>query len=355
MKASCFIPFVLTALVAAKTVHAGDADILFILDQSGSMGLSFVHINTAKSPPDTLFYTDNNSCKLASTTYAPRAVGQAPGANVSTNPVTVQTYVGPRTAWNIIDTTGCNDFSGDPKKARASVTSQGIDLITTLSQNSTIGYLPFANNIQTSARSQRPLTLTSTNISVIKSKIIIDSADGTNYVRPLDSSKKWLNAPLSLGKNSKRAIIFISDGSPTPADSNGLLKSSNGSYLYVDTGSATRISIYSIFLRDRATSDTAILKQLSDITRPSGITSGSNFYHVPSSRPDSFSSTMNIIIHKILDGPTPIAPQKNSPRILKNPDETKRHFDMRGRKSQILGAKENAKVPTVDFKETIEE
>jgi len=293
------------ALCSRSVVSGGDADILFIMDQSGSMGLSFVHItnHAAPIPPDTVFYSDNGGCMLASTTYAPKAIGQNPGANISGS-VTVNTALGPRTAWNIIDTTGCSSTSGDPYKVRATVVSKAIDAIAAASVNSTVGYIPFANTIQTSARCQRPLTLTAANITTIKGKVIIDSANGTNYSRPLDSSKQWLDAPLSLGKNSKRAIVFISHGTPLPADSNGLQKNNDGTYKYLDTAAATRIPIYGIFLGASTSTETGILDSLCNVTRPPGTPRGADFFRVPPSNTDSINGVMKAILNKIITSNT---------------------------------------------------
>ncbi len=294
------------ALCTKSVTTGGDADFLFVLDQSGSMGLSFIYVNP-NPPRDTIYYADNGGCTIPGTD-APNAIGKPPGGNIYPTPVTIQTAAGPVTVWSIKNNANCNSLSGDPFKVRATVVSKAIDAIVSTSTNSTIGYIPFAHDIWTPANCQRPLTLTAANITTLKNKIIIDSSYGTIYNRPLDSAKQWLNTPLNLGRNpTKRAIVFISDGQPSNPDSDGFAKNLNGTYKFIDK----TIPIYGIFLGGTA-AETRVLEALCDTTRPAQtggpggrVPLGSDFYRVPPSRPDSINGVMKAILNKIITSYSP--------------------------------------------------
>ena len=260
------------SLCTRSVTTGGDADIVFIVDQSGSMGVQVAAIDTFPGPRyDTLFFWGTHGCPGGSEPPNVPPITLAP--NLSRY-ITVQTFAGTFQVPLMKSHAGCIDLSGDPYKARATAVSQAIDYISSVSATSTVGYLPFAANIQTPARSQQPLTLTAANITTLKNKIIIDSAVGTNYNNPLDSANKWLVNP-SLIKTNKQAIIFISDGAPQPAEENGFFSGGAGGYRF-----NKNIPVYTIFLSRIATPDTANLKKISDTTRAA-------FYRVPSNRPDS--------------------------------------------------------------------
>ena len=274
------------ALCTKSVVTGGDADIVFILDQSGSMNLPD---NTGQSHPpvayvsgnDTLYYQSDAGC----TNPAPLGV------------ITIQPRVGAAIQLvRITSNAGCLSPAGDPFKVRALAVSRAIDYIASVSSKSTVGYLPFSTGIQPpfappgpGAGPQRPLALTAANITLLKSRAIIDPTGGnTNYDIPLDSSKAWLNnRAITPSLTNKHVIIFISDGAPNPAVNDGFAKNASG-FIHIDKN----IPIYSVFLGN-ANSDTSKLKRLSDTT-------GGLFYRIPPAQPDSIISQLTKILNKIL-------------------------------------------------------
>ena len=241
----------------------GNADIVFINDQSGSMNATTGWINTAVNPRDTVYYFGTAGCT---------------GGNGTNGNITVPVLeAGPKSVLNRNSGTGCTDFSGDPLNARNVAVRSAIDYIASASPTSTAGYLGFAGTV---LDSRRPLQLNSAaNVNSVKNSLILRSASSTDYRYPLDSARKWLN-DVSLRKNSKAGIIFISDGS-------------NNGPAYLDLVNATMPPIYGIFLGKNPTSDTANLKQLSTLT-------GGAYYRVPPNRPDSLISVVKTILDLLL-------------------------------------------------------
>ena len=312
---------------AIQPVIAADADIVFILDQSGSMNLLPDNAGVAYvSGKDTLYYQNSIGCTnttpLGIITIQPRSGGAIQLTRIASN-------------------TGCASPAGDPFKVRALAVSQGTDYIASLSANSTVGYLPFASTIVpmvaptgAGAGPQRPLTLTAGNITLLKSRAIIDNGSGgTNYDIPLDSSKAWLtNRAITPSLTNKHAIVFITDGAPNPAVNDGFAKL-NGVFVHIDKN----IPIYGIFM-GAPLSDTTKLKHLSDAT-------GGTFYRVVPQQPDSLISTVDRIIVRILGTSTAINKLNATPAMLHESDEKWRGFDLRGRTLNGLSGKETPVLP----------
>ncbi|MDB5048553.1 MAG: hypothetical protein JWO30_1624 [Fibrobacteres bacterium] len=249
----------------------GDADIMFVLDQSGSMGAGYAWVNTAVTPNDTLFFNDLTGC--GSSTLSGTISYQVFEKINVTNPV-----VSTVTINRLASATGCTSYSGDPYKIRATAVRQAIDNIAASgTQISTAGFVGFAaNNLD----SVKPLTLNAANIATLKSKIFIKEEGGTNYFNALSRSKTWLKDPTVI-KTSKQAIVFISDGRPTSGGNTATLLD------------GTMPPIYSIFLAGKATPDTAVMKSLSD-------GSGGKFFRVPPQEPDSVVKIVKQILNLIL-------------------------------------------------------
>ncbi len=276
----------LTLCTPQSDTSGGKADIVFAMDESNSMGLQVAFVSAGPTK-DTSYYWDPAGCPAGSN-YNPNSPTLP--ANIS-GFLPLQRISGTVYIPLLKSNTGCSDVSGDPFKIRAIAISQAIDSISslsTVSSNSTVGFVPFAAQvIQDSARPQHPLSLTAANITTLKNDVKIDSQGGTNYNRPLDSAKQWLNNPLYT-KTSKHDLVFITDGAPD-ADSNGLSKNTNGSYKYLDTS----IHIYGIILAQNTSQDTAILDSLCKITH-------GRFFRVPPSRPDSLVGVIKLILHQII-------------------------------------------------------
>ncbi|MDQ3000429.1 MAG: chitobiase/beta-hexosaminidase C-terminal domain-containing protein, partial [Fibrobacterota bacterium] len=249
----------------------GDADIVFVMDQSGSMGTNRAWVNTAVTPNDTIYYFNDDGCtdKGTSGTVNLRAF-EAVGA---ATPVPF-TYAITRLNSN----TNCSSLSGDPYKVRATAVEKAIDYITSSgSPVSTVGFVGFAG---TNRALQTPLTVNAANVATLKGKINIEEAGGTNYYDGINQAKTWLKDP-GMIKTGKQVIVFISDGRPT----------TGGDALTLLDG--TMPPIYSIYLAQKATADTAIMKQLSD-------GSGGKFHRVPGNEPDSVVKIVQRILNLIL-------------------------------------------------------
>ncbi len=214
---------------------AGNADIVFIYDNSGSMASKVAYVDPALN--DTVFYYQN---------------GTSTACNINvTGPMDYQTLIGKRTISKLASA-GCNTISGDPYYARGQVIQKAIDFLVANSPTSTAGAVSFTDK---TAHLRSPLQLSlASNATLVKNSIVLDSSGGTYYGPPLQQAKDWLTDPAII-KTQRQAIIFISDGAPT--DTTG-----TNSYLNI-TGLPP---VYSIYLGDAAVPDTLKLKQLSDKT-----------------------------------------------------------------------------------------
>jgi hypothetical protein len=185
----------------------GDADIMFVMDQSGSMGSKYAYINTAVTPNDTTYYENLNGCTANPTSIGTFSYRVFENLNTGGNPVPVNLSV-----TRISNNTNCNGFSGDPYRVRATAVEKAIDYIAASgTQISTVGFVGFAGTNRTIIS---PLTVNDANVTTLKNGIDIEEASGTNYFSSLNQAKTWLNTTSMINTN-KQVIVFISDGRPT--------------------------------------------------------------------------------------------------------------------------------------------
>lgn len=238
-------------------VPAG-ADVVFIYDNSGSMFSRFAKVDSALN--DTTFFYEGGCSNANSNIIGPMTYG---------------TLVGPRNVTQLNSGTTCGGFAGDPYHARASVVTQGIEYLRTVSPNSTAGAVAFALNI---AHQQPPLPLNVPgNADLVKASVVMDSLPSTNYAPPLQQANAWLN-DAAIVKTAKKAIVFVSDGEPN-----------NQNYAqYVSTA----IPIYTIGLGD-SSMNFPRMRELST-------NSGGTFFRVS---PDNITQ-MNEVMRQIIQAIT---------------------------------------------------
>jgi hypothetical protein len=227
---------------ATPTTGSGDADIVFIYDNSGSMTADAAYINPATKDTSWHYLLANSSSNCYSMLIKPAQTMTYPsreGGNWS-----VRLMSGDGNAQCQLD------IPGDPYNARGAVIRSAIDFLATTSPTSTAAAMSFSDKID---YLRPPVQMNNaTNVALIKNSIKLDTNGGTVYRNPLAKAKEWLNDP-ALIKTRKQAIIFISDGAPNDND-----------YLSVVD---KNIPIYSIYLSKSSTPDTANLKELSDLTK----------------------------------------------------------------------------------------
>ncbi len=214
----------------------GNADIVFIYDNSGSMRPEKVFVDVAKN--DTMFYYKGNT-------------GEPCIDNATKGTVTYLTLIGSKTLPLMTSNTGCSTvLSGDPYFARGVAIKSAIDYLAANSPTSTAGAVAFTDKI---AHEQKPIIMNVTNnVTDVKASIVLDSTGGTHYVPPLKLARDWLKDP-SLIKTKQQAIIFISDGAPKDPDDPKVPDDGFDAYLATLDKS---IPVYSIYLGDSFTPDT---------------------------------------------------------------------------------------------------
>ncbi|MEO7423935.1 MAG: vWA domain-containing protein [Fibrobacteria bacterium] len=257
---------------ATPTTGAGDADIVFVYDNSGSMTADGAYIDPVAK--DTSFYylegnrddpcLDNIAKPAATMTYPSREGGN----------------------WTVLalkGEAGCSgNVAGDPYNARGAVIRSGIDFLASTSPTSTAGAVSFNSEIK---YLQPPVLLgNAANVNLVKNSVHLDTSGGTLYRPPLEKAKQWLTTS-SLIKTGKQAIIFISDGAPKDNDYLGLVD-------------ANMPPIFSIYLSKSVTQDTARLKELSDRT-------GGTFTRVNSNDPAAIDALLKSIITTITKNTLP--------------------------------------------------
>ncbi len=260
---------------ATPATGAGNADIVFVYDNSGSMTADAIYINPVTK--DTAFhylvYDRGNTCAgnlirpLQTIGYPSREGGNWGALALS-------------------GTSGCEDnVAGDPYNARGAVIRAGIDFMAATSPTSTAGAISFNSDIK---YLQEPVLVgDAANVALIKSSIHLDTSGGTIYRRPLQKARQWLNDP-SLIKTGKQAIIFISDGAPNDPDG------------YQDLIDSRMPPIYSIYLSKSTTPDTARLSELSAAT-------GGTFNRVNPNDPTAMETLLKSIISTITKNTLPHA------------------------------------------------
>lgn len=247
-----------------KVTTGGSADIVFIVDNSGSMWSTRAFVKGA----DTVFINDG-VCGVGTTggtlTYPVWDDKSSPNPAKSVRTVGVlQSDPG----------SGC-EFAGDPYNTRSYVVRKAIDFLAANSPKSAAGVIGFA---AATMHEQGLLPLDqAASVTKVKASMVPDSAFGTNYGIALDTASKWLTDSTRM-RNAKQAIVLISDGRP-----------GWGFELAKDS---TRFPVYGIYLGKKSTPDTAILKGLSDKT-------GGSFFRVDPGNSGSLLAVMDSILKKI--------------------------------------------------------
>jgi hypothetical protein len=262
------------ALCESSESTGGAADIVYVLDQSGSMNISYAWISPDKK--DTVYLQGTDGCGFRN--------GDLTGFGTITipNATTVRTIPVVNPARSI---TGCTNTSGDPFTQRGVAFKEAIEFQAQRAPSSTAGYMGFSGNVLNPVR---PVKLNlKANVDLLERNIVISYGNGTNYTAPMDSAKRWLLNP-AISANPTKAVIFLSDGRPSPADQNGLAVIQAN---YAGQPGAMP-PVYGILL-GKPSADTIMLDSISRAT-------GGKFFLIPPSRPDSLSSVVAQILNVIL-------------------------------------------------------
>lgn len=284
------------SLCETSETQGGLADIVYVMDQSGSMGLGNVWISS--SGLDTVWLHGTSNCGGNYTTADRNNFGS----------ITVLNQGGTRQVNKLNPAKDprllCNDYwSGDPYSQRAIALRGAIEYQAQRAPNSRAGYVGFSGSL---SGATQPRQLNSqTNINAIQNNINIINSGATNYTIGLNQAKTWLNNP-TLSPNPTKAVIFVSDGKPTEPD-NELL------YL-TTTITADMPPVYGIFL-GVPRPDTLRLSELSTLT-------GGKFFLIPPDRPDSLKAVVERILNVILRQYQPNRSEVTNTTII--PNETGR-------------------------------
>lgn len=265
------------SLCESSEQSGGQADIVYVMDQSGSMGIRYIWISTDLK--DTVYLESTAGC------------GYSNSDLTGFGSVTLPNDAGVRQVTRVNPAkppTLCTSFSGDPYTQRGIAFKQAIDFQAARAPKSTAGYMGFAANVIDPIK---PLILNvPANVTRLKAAMGPALNNNTNYKAPLDTAKKWLLTPAT-SPNPTKAVIFLSDGQPTAPSGNP--------DAYLDVLSATYPAmpgtmppVFGIFM-GRPTADTAKLADLSKRT-------GGQFWLIPSSRPDSLKAVVERILNVIL-------------------------------------------------------
>jgi hypothetical protein len=243
---------------------SADADVVFIFDNSGSMYGNFAYVNPTTN--DTLYYHSLDGCT----------------SNTTNGTLTFYKANGIDTAQVLVSNTGCRSYSGDPYEVRGETIKKAIDFMAKTAPTSTVGVTGFADKTMSSLP---PVQLINqANIDQVKANVVVSNNNNTHYGPPIILANSWLQNP-ALTKTQKRAIVFISDGAPSDS--------------YLNDVDAT-IPIYSIYLGQVATPDTAKLKELSDRTN-------GTFSRVDPKNVAAIETVMQNIIKALLVSTMPLA------------------------------------------------
>lgn len=262
------------ALCEKSQEDGGKVDIVYALDQSGSMNIGAVWISLDKR--DTV-YLQNSNCQG----FNRDDIGGIYGNLTIQN----ETGVGTIPVLNPNKPIGNCATSGDPFKQRGVAFREAIDFQAERAPGSTAGYMGFAGSV---INPIRPLPLDNpANVTRLKNAITLRYDNATNYTAPLDSAKRWLLNP-AVTTNPNKAIIFLSDGRPTTQ--------ANEIFSVIDSNYARQPGkmppVFGILL-SHPTPDTAILDSISRRT-------GGKFFLIPPSRPDSLKAVVAQILNVIL-------------------------------------------------------
>ncbi|MDB5049835.1 MAG: VWFA-related protein [Fibrobacteres bacterium] len=266
------------SLCESSEQSGGNADIVYVMDQSGSMGINYVWIS--QDLKDTVYLESTADCGFT---------------NADVNgfgSITIPNDAGTRQVTRVNPAklpTTCSSFSGDPFNQRGIAFKQAIDFQAARAPNSTAGFLGFAGTVRNPTIA--PLKLnTPVNINRVKAGMVPSLNDGTNYKASLDTAKKWLLTP-AISPNPTNAVIFLSDGRPTYPTNNP------DAYLDVIAPTYPQMPgvmppVYGIFM-GKPSADTVKLSDLSKRT-------GGIFFLIPPSRPDSLKAVVERILNVIL-------------------------------------------------------
>lgn len=265
------------SLCETSQTQGGLADIVYVMDQSGSMALNFAWVSP--DGRDTVYMHGINGNICPNNPYT-----TADQNNFGT--MTVLSETGTRQVKKLNPAkdprTLCTDYwAGDPYSQRAIALRSAIDYQAQRAPNSRAGYVGFAGSLS-GATTPRALN-TPALVTQVKANINILNQGGTNYTVGLDQAKQWLNNP-TFSPNPTKGIIFVSDGKPTEPGSNPLA--------YLDLLQTGMPPVYGIFL-GVPRPDTLRLSELSQRT-------GGRFFLIPPDRPDSLRTVVERILNIIL-------------------------------------------------------
>ena len=182
---------------AFQVASTGDADIVFLYDNSYSMGARWAYVDKAASPPDTQFYFPPSTC-----------------SGLVGSPFVLQTMTGAQTAIEVLSPCMAYELSGDPYNARGFAIQRAVDYIRQISPTSTAGAAAFTSAAEGGVQNlQAPLQLGSAaNAQTVKSSVALSPIGSFTDFRPaFKQAYTWFKTP-GLMKTQRKAIIFISDG-----------------------------------------------------------------------------------------------------------------------------------------------
>lgn len=275
-------------LCGAKESKPEGTDIVYIIDQSGSMWNKYI----LPLDTDTIGFYECNGAAFSSTTIAVFR-----GNNVT---------VIPRSD-SALAMQQCN-VSGDIYEQRGLVVQEAIRLHSEISPGSQAAWISFGGEFD-------PSELVELSDSAATARLIADvkaaRLGGTNYEEPLAWARLLLQGGVRDGddsvrsgsRNRRKAIIMISDGEPSDAPDylDALTKdawaySSDGTEDWTVAGDSAP-PIYGFFLSNLVRSGGA-LRTLADRTR-------GEFHQIPPSRPDSLRKVMTRVLGNIVAAKRP--------------------------------------------------
>lgn len=285
------------------------ADLVFIIDNSGSMWCDHAYVNGN----DTEFYHNplNNPATIDTLTY-----------KVMDDNWHRQPFNENRTVLQYLSKPlQTLEPAGDPYNSRGLLVKAAIDYVAGNSPGSTAGVMGLGTDTM---NTQPPLVQNGpANVAKVKSMVLLDSADGTNFASPLDLARKWLTDP-QYTRNKKQAIILVSDGS--------VFLSRDVFNLF----NSPMPPIYSIYMQQKGTPDSLNLKRLSDL-------SGGLFFRWHPDSTQTFQAGINFIMDKILNKEGVAIHQ--SVRDKKEPNlRNKKYPDLLGRRKLLTGSRRFAPI-----------
>ncbi|MBD3344643.1 MAG: hypothetical protein GF401_06240 [Chitinivibrionales bacterium] len=239
------------------------ADVVFILDQSGSMQSLAVSVQGG----DSVFCHADCNGELGTTTI---------------------TYNGSPTEIDVCSGCPHGRISGDPYGQRANVIKTAIDRMAELNDSSAAGFIEHGQQLGPNNVLLRQLNDQS-NIDLLKDNIDIKFLSETSYSIPLTEAKKWLNNP-NVRYNEKSMIIMVSDGKPGEIDEQWLNVVFDQSFPPPYGG--TMPPVYGIFLGDPDYNDYEDYRSLALLSD----TTGGEFFIVPPENVDSLNRVMDEIL-----------------------------------------------------------